>query len=210
MAIIGFIGSGLMGSAVARQAIAAGHQAVMSNLRGERRLVRLVRDLGPAARAATPSGAAAVADLVVLAIPYGNLPGLPIDALTGRLVVDACNYLPYRDGHDPAIDEGHCSSSEVLAQRLRHSTIVKALNTIAACQVGLDATPAGTPNRRALPLAGDEPAAKQLVAHFVDDLGFDPVDAGPLSASRAPHFSPRAAWQPPLTASALAAQLTIL
>ncbi|NEA31928.1 NAD(P)-binding domain-containing protein [Streptomyces sp. SID13031] len=208
MAVIGFIGSGLVGSAVARRALAAGHQVVMSNSRGTRSLARLVREFGPAARAATPGEAATVADLVVLAIPYGKFPRLPRDELTGRIVLDACNYLPYRDGRDRAIDEGRTSTAEVLAQRLPYSTIVKGLNTIAAGQILADATPPGTPNRRAIPIAGDDIIAKQIVARFIDDLGFDAVDAGPLSGGRGPHFDPRTAWQPPLTAPALAAALT--
>ena len=180
----------------------------MSNSRGTRTLARLVRELGPAARAATPGAAATVADLVVLAIPYGHFPRLPKDELIGRVVIDACNYLPYRDGHDLAIDAGRTSTTEILADLLPYSRIVKALNTIAAGQITFDATPSGTPMRRALPIAGDDPAAKLLVARFIDDLGFDTVDTGPLSTSRAPHFDPRAAWQPPLTAPALAAALT--
>lgn len=207
MAVIGFIGSGLVGSAVARRALAAGHQVVMSNSRGAQSLARLVREFGPAARAATPGEAATVADLVVLAIPYGRFPRLPRDELTGRTVLDACNYLPYRDGRDPAIDEGRTSTTEVLAQRLPHSRIVKGLNTIAAGQVIADATPPGTPNRRALPIAGDDRTAKQLAARFIDDLGFDTVDTGSLSTGRGPHFDPRTAWQAPLTAPALTAAL---
>lgn len=208
MAVIGFIGSGLLGSAVARRALVAGHQVVMSNSRGARSFARLVREIGPAARAALPGEAAMVADLVVLAIPYGRFPRLPRDELTGRVVIDACNYLPYRDGRDRAIDEGRTSTTEVLAQHLPYSRIVKALNTIAAAQIITDATPPGTPNRRAVPIAGDDPTAKHLVAQFLNDLGFDTVDVGPLSGSRSPHFDPRTAWQPPLTAPALTAALT--
>lgn len=208
MAVIGFIGSGLVGSAVARRALAAGHQVVMSNSRGTRSLERLVREFGPAARAATPGEAATVADLVVLAIPYGRFPRLPRDELTGRIVLDACNYLPYRDGRDHAIDEGRTSTTEVLAQRLPYSRVVKGLNTISAGQIVADATPPGTPNRRAVPIAGDDPAAKQLVTRFIDDLGFDAVDTGPLTTARAPHFDPRTAWQPPLTATAMTAALS--
>ncbi|WP_020387758.1 NADPH-dependent F420 reductase [Kribbella catacumbae] len=172
MAVIGFIGSGLVGSAVARRALAAGHQVVMSNSRGTRSLQRLVREFGPAARAATPGEAATVADLVVLAIPYGRFPRLPRDELIGRIVLDACNYLPYRDGRDPAIDEGRTSTTEVLADLLPYTRVVKGLNTISAGQLLADAT------------------AKQIVTHFINDLGFDAVDTGPLSTRRAPHFDP--------------------
>ena len=148
-----------------------------------------------------------MADLVVLAIPYGCFPRLPFDELTGRVVLDACNYLPYRDGRDHAIDEGRTSTAEVLAQRLPSSRIVKGLNTIAAGQIIGDATPPGTPNRRALPIVGDDRTAKELVARFIDELGFDTVDAGPLPGGRGPR-NPRTAWQPPLTALALTAALT--
>lgn len=148
-----------------------------------------------------------VADLVVLAIPFRGFAMLPGEELAGRIVLDVCNYLPYRDGHEPDIEEGRVSTSEVLAGRLPFSRVIKGLNTISTGQVVVDATPAGTPNRRALPIAGDDRGAKGVVARFIDQLGFDVVDAGPLTEARGPRFDPRTAWQPPLTARALTAAL---
>jgi hypothetical protein len=163
MAVIGFIGSELLGTAVARRAVAVGHQVVMSNSRDRAGLARAVRRLGSTARAARPGEAALVADLVVLAIPFNGFTRLPEEDLAGRIVLDACNYLPYRDGRELAIEEGRTSTSEVLAERLPHTRVVRGLNTIAAGQIGDDTTPARTPNRRALPIAGDDRAAKAVV-----------------------------------------------
>ena len=205
MAVIGFIGSGNVGEALARQALAAGHNVVMSNRHGPGSLTAAVRRLGSGASAATPEEAAAAADLVVIAIPFSGYPELPVAALAGKVVIDAGNYWAPRDGQVATLDQGNTTSSEILAARLTGSRVVKAFNTIAAAQIVDHANPSGTPRRRALPIAGDHTDAKARVARFIDEVGFDTVDVGPLSAGRNRVFSPMTAWEPPLDAAHLRA-----
>jgi predicted dinucleotide-binding enzyme len=207
MAIIGFIGSGELGQAVAAAAITGGHTVIMSNSRGPRSLAEVVRRLGPRARAATPADAGRAADLVVLAIPFRAYGQVPADALAGRLVIDAGNYWAPRDGRATDLDLGRAFSSEMLAALLPASQVVKAFNTITAAQIRTEATAPGTPNRRALPIAGDEPAAKRATARFIDEIGFDVVDAGSLIEGR--RFDLVAAWEPPRSSPRLRAALAV-
>lgn len=201
MASIGFIGSGNVGQAIARRAIAAGHTVVMSNSRGPETLARVVAALGPQARAATAAAAGDAADIVVVAIPFSSLEGVPVQPLAGKIIIDTGNYYPPRDGHIAEIDDGRTTSSEMLASHLPTSKVVKAFNTIIAAQIVQHATPAGTPHRRALPIAGDDTSAKRVVTRLIDEIGFDVIDAGPLSQGR--RLDPMAAWGPVLDAEAL-------
>jgi 8-hydroxy-5-deazaflavin:NADPH oxidoreductase len=97
------------------------------------------------------------------------------------VVIDTNNYYPRRDGTIPALDDDSQTSSELLQNRLRGAHVVKAFNHIYAQQITSDAAPPGTPNRRALVVAGDDPAAKAKVAELINGFGFDVVDAGPLA-----------------------------
>src|ERR1700694_430196 len=155
MTFIGFIGSGNIGQVLARQVIAAGYDVVMSNSRRAETLTPLVAALGPKARAATSDQAATAGDLVVVAIPFRNVAQIPVQPLAGKVVIDVSNYYAPRDGHIAAIDNGSTASSEVLAAHLPASRIVKAFNAIIAAEIAEQATPPGTPHRRAIPIAGD-------------------------------------------------------
>jgi predicted dinucleotide-binding enzyme len=208
MARIGFIGSGNVGQAIARRAIAAGHTVVMSNSRGPETLARLVAALGPHARAATAAVAGDAADIVIVAIPLSSLEGVPVGPLAGKVIIDAGNYYPPRDGQIAEIDDGTTTSSEMLASHLPTSKIVKAFNTIIAAQIAQHATPAGTPHRRALPIVGDDASAKLVVTRLIDEIGFDVVDAGPLAEG--PRLDPNAAWGPVLDADELRRSLASL
>jgi 8-hydroxy-5-deazaflavin:NADPH oxidoreductase len=205
MASIGFIGSGNVGQAIARRTIAAGHTVVMSNSRGPETLARLVAALGPQARAATAAAAGDAADIVVVAIPFSSLEGVPVQPLAGKIIIDTGNYYPPRDGHIAEIDDGTTTSSEMLASHLPTSKVVKAFNTIIAAQIVQHATPAGTPHRRALPIAGDDASAKRVVTRLIDEIGFDIIDTGPLTEGR--RLDPNAAWGPVLDAEALRGSL---
>jgi 8-hydroxy-5-deazaflavin:NADPH oxidoreductase len=207
MASIGFIGSGNVGQAIARRAIAAGHSVVMSNSRGPETLARLVAALGPPARAAMSAAAGDAADIAVVAIPFRSLEAVPVRPLAGKIVIDAGNYYPPRDGHVAEIDDGTTTSSELLAVRLPTSKVVKAFNTIIAAQIVEHATPAGTPHRRALPIAGDDASAKRVVTNLIDEIGFDVVDAGPLAEGW--RLDPMAAWEPSLDAEGLRRSLEL-
>jgi predicted dinucleotide-binding enzyme len=169
---------------VAIQALAHGHEVVLSNSRGPETLADLVAKLGDGASAATAAQAAADADLVVVAVPLKNYQQLPADALAGRVVADANNYYPQRDGQIAELDDGSTTSSELLARQLPGAHVVKAFNTIYFVHLAEGGQPAGTPGRRAVAIAGDDAQAKQKVAALLDEFGFEAVDAGPLAEGR--------------------------
>jgi predicted dinucleotide-binding enzyme len=183
MTTIGFIGSGHIGSQVARLAVASGHDVVLSNSRGPETLSDLVRELGPKARAATVEEAARIGDVVVVSIPLKAIDRVPAAPLAGKIVIDTNNYYPQRDGRFPELDAEQKTTSELLQERLPSSKVVKAFNHIYARELTTDGSPAGTPNRRALVIAGNDAGAKATVTKMLDQFGFDTVDAGPLSES---------------------------
>jgi 8-hydroxy-5-deazaflavin:NADPH oxidoreductase len=180
---LGIIGSGNIGSTVARLALAAGFEVVVSNSRGPQSLADLVDELGGGARAATPAEAAAAGDPVVVSIPFGAYRDLPVDALAGRIVVDTMNYYPQRDGVVAELEQSGTASSVLVQSRLAGSRIVKAFNNIDARRLLVNARPAGAPDRSALPIASDDPAAGAEVAAMLDALGYDAVDLGALAES---------------------------
>ena len=183
MSTIGFIGAGNIGGQVARLAVAAGHEVVLSNSRGPETLSALVAELGPRARAATVEEAARAGDIVVVSIPLKSIGQVPVAPLAGKIVIDTNNYYPQRDGNIPELDAESTTTSELLQAHLPTSKVVKAFNHIYAAQLTTDGRPAGTPNRRALVIAGNDAAAKQTVTRLLDEFGFDTVDAGPLQES---------------------------
>ena len=130
MTTVGFIGSGQIGSTVARLAVEAGHQVVLSNSRGPETLADTVAELGPRASAATSGEAAAANDIVVVTVPVKAFPGLPATPLAGKTVIDTCNYGPERDGHISELDDESLTSSELLSRYLPDALVVKAFNTI--------------------------------------------------------------------------------
>ena len=180
---IGLIGAGHIGSQLARLAVAHGHSVVLSNSRGPETLSTLVAELGPKARAATPGEAAAAGDLVVVTIPLKNIETVPAAPLANKVVIDTNNYYPQRDGRIAELDNETLTTSELLQQHLPTSKVVKAFNHIQAAALTDEAQPAGTANRRALAIAGNDAAAKAKVAQLIDQFGFDVVDIGPLSDS---------------------------
>jgi predicted dinucleotide-binding enzyme len=181
MTTIGLIGSGHIGSTVARLAVDAGHDVVLSNSRGPGTLTDLVDQLGPHARAATAPEAAAAGDLVVVTIPLKAFRQVPVEPLRGKVVIDTNNYYPQRDGHIAELDDGSTTSSELLQAHLPGSRVVKAFNNIHFGHLGSLQRPAGSPERSALAIAGNDEAAKQTVAQFLDSIGYDACDVGPLS-----------------------------
>jgi len=177
---VGFIGAGHIGSQVARLAISCGYPVVISNSRGPETLAALVGELGPRARAATAVDAAKASEIVVVSIPLRNYREVPVAPLAGKIVIDTNNYYPQRDGHIPELDNESTTTSELLQAHLPASKVVKAFNHIYAAQLTTDGRPAGTPDRRALVIAGDDRDAKATVSALLDQFGFDAVDAGPL------------------------------
>ena len=180
---IGLIGSGNIGGTVARLAISAGFDVVLSNSRGPDSLAELVAELGPRARAATPSEAGAAGDIVVVTVPLKAYRAVPVEPLVGKIVIDTNNYYPGRDGAIPELDRGEATVSGLLQAHLPGSGVVKAFNNIYFKHLLALARPAGAPDRSALPIAGDEPDALAAVVALLDALGYDAVQVGPLSES---------------------------
>jgi predicted dinucleotide-binding enzyme len=180
MPTIGLIGAGHIGSQVARLAVAQGYNVVLSNSRGPETLSSLIAELGPKARAATPSEAAQAADIAVVTVPLKHYRQVPVEPLAGKVVIDTNNYYPQRDGQIAELDNESTTTAELLQAHLPTSKVVKGFNHIYAAQLTTDGKPAGTPNRRALVIAGDDAAAKATVTKLLDQFGFDTVDAGPL------------------------------
>ncbi len=181
MTTIGFIGSGHIGSQLARLAVAHGYDVVVSNSRGPETLAALVAELGPHARAATPADAAAAADLAVVTIPLRAVDTVPVEPLAGKVVVDTNNYYPQRDGHIDELDQETTTVSELLQRHLPTSKVVKAFNHIVFADLTTDGSPSGTPGRRALVAVSDHDDARGRVAGLIDEFGFDPVEVSPLS-----------------------------
>lgn len=184
MTTIGLIGAGLIGGTVARLAVAGGYDVVLSNSRGPETLTDLVEELGPRARAATPAEAAEAGDLVVVTIPLKAYRSVPVEPLAGKVVIDTNNYYSQRDGQFPELDDASTTSSELLQQHLPTAHVVKAFNNIFFKHLLTLARPAGSPERSAIAIAGDDAQAKATVAAFLDGIGYDTVDAGPLAEGR--------------------------
>ena len=183
MTTIGFIGSGNIGGTVAGLAVAAGHTVVLSNSRGPETLAPLVADLGPNASADSRTGAAEQGEIVVVSIPLLNYREVPVEPLTGKIVIDTNNYYWQRDGHIAELDDGTTTSAGLLQDHLPTSRVVKAFNHIRSTELAVDGTPAGTPGRRALAIACDDDTAKEVVTELLDSFGYDVVDGGALSES---------------------------
>jgi 8-hydroxy-5-deazaflavin:NADPH oxidoreductase len=180
---LGLIGSGNIGSTLARLAAAAGLDIVLSNSRGPESLASLTAELGRRARAATPAEAARAGDLVVATVPMGAYTALPATALAGKTVIDTMNYYPDRDGRIGELDAGTLTSAELVQRHLPAAAVVKAFNNIDFHRLLTMARPAGAPDRSALPLAGDDETAKSEAARLLDALGYDAVDIGTLADS---------------------------
>ena len=181
---IGIIGAGNIGGTLARRLIALGHEVSIANSRGPETLAALARETG--AKPVTVEQAARAGDVVIVTIPERSVPDLPKGLFDGVakdvVVVDTGNYYPrHRDGLIQEIESGKTESRWV-SDRLGRP-VVKAFNNIRAGSLAKGGKPKGTPGRIALPVAGDDPRAKAVVMRLVEELGFDPIDAGSLDES---------------------------
>ena len=183
MTTIGIIGAGHIGSQIARGAVKLGYDVVISNSRGPETLGDLIAELGPKARAATSTEAAAAGDFAVVTVPLKNYTRVPVAELAGKIVIDTNNYYFERDGHFSELDDGTATVSGLLQAHLPESRVAKGFNAIQYPRITTDGTPAGTPGRVALVTASDFDDAAALVTGFYDELGFDTVNLGPLSES---------------------------
>ena len=166
---------------MARLAVDAGHDVVLSNSRGPETLTDLVEELGPHARAATSAEAAAAGDIVVVTVPLKAYRDVPVEPLRGKVVIDTNNYYPQRDGHIAELDDESTTVSELLQAHLPESHVVKAFNNIYFKILGSLQRPSGDPERSVLAIAGDDDDAKKQVTDLLDSLGYDAYDVGPLS-----------------------------
>jgi 8-hydroxy-5-deazaflavin:NADPH oxidoreductase len=181
---IGIIGAGNIGGTLTRRLAALGHDVVVANSRGPETLAKLAAETR--AKAVTVEEAARGRDVVVVTIPQKNIPDLPAGLFDGApdamVVVDTGNYYPrQRDGRIAEIEEGMPESRWV--EKHLGRPVAKAFNNIHAEHLMKYGKPAGDKQRIALPVAGDDPAAKSVVLRLVDELGFDGVDAGGLDES---------------------------
>lgn len=181
---IGIIGTGNVGTPLARKFSAAGHEVRVANSRGVDGVRQFADEIG--AKAADVRGAVHEADVIILSIPFPAVQALPKDLFDSvaadAIVVDTGNYYPdMRDPHIAEIDQGMVESVWVSKQIGR--PIVKAFNNIFAYSIAELGQPKGAPDRLAIAVAGDDPRAKEVVMELVDQIGFDPVDAGSLADS---------------------------
>ncbi len=184
---IGIIGAGNIGSTLTRRFTALGHEVSVANSRDPETLADLAAATG--AIAVTARNAAKDAEVVVITIPEKRIPDLPggfLDgAVEGVVVIDTGNYYPQRDGRIEAIEDG-MTESRWVSRQIGHP-VIKAFNNIQAHHLLELGRPRGTAGRIALPVAGDDETAKSVVLRLVDELGFDPVDAGSLDESWRQH-----------------------
>jgi 8-hydroxy-5-deazaflavin:NADPH oxidoreductase len=183
MTTIGIIGSGHVGSNLAKAAIEHGYEVVLSGSGKPDVLDGLVEEFGPKARAGTPQDAAEAGDFAIVATPISAVGSIPVEPLRDKVVIATINYFPQRDGHIAEIENGTLTVPGVLQRHLPDSKVVRAFSMLDAADMSADGHPDGDPKRRAIAIAGDDEVAKQLVAGLIDVFGFDVVDLGPLAES---------------------------
>jgi pyridoxine 4-dehydrogenase len=178
---IGIIGAGKIGGTLAGHFVRAGHEIAVSNSRGPETLGGLVAEIGAGVRAVTAEEAARFGEVGVVSIPFGRYRELPTDGFAAKVVIDTNNYYPGRDGHFAELDNDRTTSSELLQVHLSGTRVVKAFNAIHSGSLRNLARPSGKPDRVGIPISSDDEEAKRIVAELIDEVGFDPVDAGTLA-----------------------------
>ncbi len=180
---IGIIGTGRIGSALARHWVAAGHEVLVSSRHPEE-LSGLVKELGPRARAGTPREAAAFGTVILVSIPYAAMPQIGEDLrkeLAGKVILDTSNPVERRDGA-MALDAQKKGAGVATAELLHDKRVVRAFNCIGAATLANEGD--RKPERIAIPIGGDDPEALKVAERLVRDAGFDPVVVGSLAQTR--------------------------
>ncbi len=181
---VAVLGAGQVGSVIARPAVDAGYDASIASSGDPEDIELISRVLAPGAERRWAIDAVEDADIVVLAIPLHRFAALPPQLLADRLVVDTMNYWPPVDAVQEIFEDGDFTSSEIVQRRLPRSTVVKTLNHIGYHELGQDRRSLGSPDRRALGVAGDDPGAVEIVSDVVKRIGYETVRLGSLSAGR--------------------------
>lgn len=178
---LSIIGAGKFGTVIAKAAVEAGYDVAIASSRHPDEIALIIDVLVPGARPMTVADAVAHSSLVVLAVPSFRFRDLPPDTFAGKVLIDTINYWEQTDGivADFVDNPGH--TSEAVQRHFPSATVVKSLNQLGYHQFRDERQPAGTPGRVAMAAAGNDRAAVGRVLKLIDDLGFDPVDAGSLA-----------------------------
>jgi predicted dinucleotide-binding enzyme len=178
---VGIVGAGKFGTALARAAVAAGYDVAISGSGPADDIALTVDVLAPGARATTTDEVARHADVIVLAVPTHRFRELPSELFNGKILIDAMNYWEPVDGDDPELTTAADGTTMIDQQHFPSARVVKSLNQLGYHQLEENLRAKGAPNRIAIAAAGDDRLAVRRVMRLIDRLGFDPVDAGPLS-----------------------------
>lgn len=177
---IGILGAGKLGTVLARLGVAAGYEVLIAGSGSVEKISLTIEVLALGAQAMNAQEVAEKADIVVLALPLGKYQTIPKEALKGKIVIDAMNYWWEVDGKENTISDFRTSSSEVVQNFLKESTVVKAFNHIGYHDLEDETRAVGEPDRKAIAYASDNDAAGNTVAQIIDNLGFDTLFIGPL------------------------------
>jgi predicted dinucleotide-binding enzyme len=181
---IAILGAGHAGPVIARIAIGGGYHVSIAASGDPEKIALMTEVLVPGAEPRWAAEAVADADIVVLSIPLHKFPTFDPGLVAGKLVVDAMNYWPPVNGVQEMFENRRYSSSEIVQRRLAESTVVKTLNHIGYHEMEDDRRPPGSPERRALGVAGDDAGAAEVVAGIIERMGYDAVRLDSLSAGR--------------------------
>ena len=184
MSSIAVLGAGHVGPAIARVAVAAGHPVSIAASGDPENIALITQVLVPGAEPRWAADAVQESDIVVLAIPLHRFATFDASLVAGKIVVDAMNYWPPVDGVQDLFEDPRFGSSEIVAQKLYGSTVVKTLNQIGYHDLEDERRPVGSPDRRALGVAGDDTAAVDAVAEVIERIGYDAVRLASLRAGR--------------------------